>query len=140
MTDPERRTGEALAAELKDLLNLARKSVPALVEAYLKINGHVADTSATEQTAFSRPSDDPRAGASTLGVVYTSWAALRDEFQQIVGQTAINLTDVGDALELTVKLYSETDEAAADELKRLIADNPVPKRVDQPEPRMPVGA
>ncbi|MGH3748706.1 MAG: hypothetical protein ACRDT8_15065 [Micromonosporaceae bacterium] len=131
-------TGRTLAGDLVKLLGVAREDVPALAEAYLSMNDQVADTAVGDKSAFIRQGHDVRGGnADTPGIVYPAWRALRDEFQRILGESATNLMDIGDALELAVKLYSETDQEAADKLKRLIADDPLPKRRDLPEPQMP---
>ncbi|MGH3737241.1 MAG: hypothetical protein ACRDT6_16735 [Micromonosporaceae bacterium] len=139
-------TGAELGAELELLLQVARRDLPPVALAYLRANGSIAATGEADKQAFMRSQEGFSGSHSVTGPVYPAWAALRDEFQRILGETADAVTDIARALEMVVFEYARTDDEAAAELKRLIADerDPITRealrqpRADKlPEPEIP---
>ncbi|MGH3734245.1 MAG: hypothetical protein ACRDT6_01245 [Micromonosporaceae bacterium] len=118
-----------LSADLYELLRMARVKLPEMGELYLTANRRVARTSDNDAAAFTPQSR-----------IYPAWRDLRDEFQTILGQTAVNIGDIARALELVVETYERTDSEAADMLNATVADSPeshagvrAPWRSPQPE-------
>lgn len=140
-------TGKDLAADLEKLLYVARRDLPAAAQVYLDANGHAADTAEGDKKAFLRPQESHSGTYDSPGQVYPAWAALRDELQAILGETADALIDTGRALEMVVDVYTDTDAEAAAALKNLIrtesdSHNRAAMRnriTDLPEPEMPKG-
>ncbi|MGH3729321.1 MAG: hypothetical protein ACRDTU_11295 [Micromonosporaceae bacterium] len=140
-------TGKDLAVNLEKLLYVARRDLPAAADVYLDANGHAADTAEVDKAAFLRPQESHSGSHDSPGQVYPAWAALRDELQMILGETADALIDTGRALEMVVDVYTDTDAEAAAALKNLIRDETDPNNrdamrnriADLPEPEMPKG-
>ncbi|MGH3747956.1 MAG: hypothetical protein ACRDT8_11210 [Micromonosporaceae bacterium] len=121
------QTAHEIAMDLSDLRHASREYLPGVADAYLDANRAVAAT-ADVSTGDTR--------------VMKHWNALRDEFQRILGTNSNRFVDICDALEKVVDLWCATDEAAADELKKLTANSSTkavrePRHDDLPAPVMP---
>lgn len=121
------QTAHEFAMDLLDLRQASRVYLPGVAKAYLDANRLVAAT-AEASTGDSQ--------------VMPHWRALRDEFQRILGTNEKRFIEICEALEKAVDDWCATDQAAADELKKLTnAPNDTavrePRHDDLPAPVMP---
>jgi hypothetical protein len=129
-------TGIELGADLYDLWRAGREHLPLVAVEYAIANRRIAETDATLSTAFLRPEEFGGNGG-TYGPVYEKWRALRDEFQRMLADTAVNLDLTGDVLCLAAAEYARTDAESARELERLKLDNGNPTPPEIPMPQYP---
>jgi hypothetical protein len=111
--------GWQFAAELSQLRIVGRVDLPALSFTFAAMNRAVDSTAAGETAAFQAP------GGGTA-VSHAVWAALRDDFQNVLGDTAMNVLDAGVTIEHIVDAYLATDEAARTSLEAAWANGQPP--------------
>jgi hypothetical protein len=102
--------GWQFAAELSQLRVVGRVDLPALGYTYTAMNQAVDGTRSQEQAAFAAP------GGST-SVAYGIWSSVRDDLQNILGQTANAMHAAGVTIEHIVDAYATADTSAAASLK-----------------------
>lgn len=111
--------GWEFAAELSQLRIVGRVDLPALSSTFAAMNRAVAGTAAGETAAFQAP------GGGTAAS-HAVWAALRDDFQNVLGTTSLNILDAGVTVEHVVEAYLATDEAARTSLEAAWANGQTP--------------
>jgi len=111
--------GWQFAAELSQLRIIGRVDLPAMSATYAAMNQAVNSTTNGEASAFQAPGGGT---AASHGV----WSALRDDLQNILGNTAMNLLDAGVAVEHVVDAYTATDDEAARSLQTVWANGQTP--------------
>jgi hypothetical protein len=111
--------GWQFAAELSQLRVVARVDMPALSATYAKMNQAVDSTAGGEAAAFQAP-------GGGVSASYGVWAGLRDDLQNIFGNTANAFTQTGVVLEHIVEAYIATDEGARTSLNAAWADGQTP--------------
>ena len=114
------KTGKDLGVQLGALTACGGSSMPKVAEAFINANGKLAGTDGDAST-FARTGTipgTPGIQGTVYGQVYPSWNQVRNELQRIMGQSATNLYDTGDALVRIAQQYAATDDVAATELKR----------------------
>jgi hypothetical protein len=115
--------GQHLGVILGDLWLCGRYYVPKMADIYIQANGSVAGTDG-DSGSFGRTGYVGNTGFTTSvpGQVYPVWNQVRNEFQRILGQSATNLYDVGDALISVANGYAATDHAAQVELAHQMSE------------------
>jgi hypothetical protein len=113
-------SGKDLGVDLYDLWRAGRDNLPSVAHQYRVASGFIA----TDLAATFRRSD--RLGGP-YGQAYRAWAALRDDVERILTETADNLDAVAEALCLATQRYAGTDAEAAEEFRRLIRVNGEPQ-------------
>ena len=126
--------GTDLGADLYRLWQAGRDNLPSVAKVFADANNHVASTSSAGATPFIRSAEF---GSGATGPIYPAWTALRDQLQTILGRTADNLEQTGQALCLAATEYAKTDIDAANELSRQKTDNGDPAPVTVPASRYP---
>jgi hypothetical protein len=111
--------GWQFAAELSQLRIVGRVDLPALSSTFAAMNRAVDSTTSGEAAAFQAP------GGGTAAS-HAVWAALRDEFQNVLGTTAMNLLEAGVTVEHVVDAYAATDDAARASLEAAWANGQSP--------------
>ncbi|MEU4219694.1 hypothetical protein [Actinoplanes sp. NPDC026623] len=111
--------GWQFAAELSQLRIVGRVDLPALSSTFAAMNRAVDSTAAGEAAAFQAP------GGGTAAT-HAVWAALRDDFQNVLGNTATGILNAGVAIEHVVDAYVATDEAARTSLESAWANGQTP--------------
>ena len=111
--------GWQFAAELSHLRVVGRVDLPALSSTYASMNQAVNSTAVGEAAAFQAPGGGT---ASSQAV----WSALRDDLQNVFGNTATSLLDAGVVIEHIVDAYIATDEAARTSLESAWASGQTP--------------
>lgn len=117
-----------LAAELFKLWRAGEVALPTVAAVYGETAQAIHATSASDG-AFS--------GGQGSGSFAGAWANMRALFQdQVLGVTANNLVDIGDALKIIATNYSQDDSATADAFEESIKNLPY-SGLDQPPPYIP---
>jgi hypothetical protein len=111
--------GWQFAAELSHLRIVGRVDLPELSFTYASMNQALNSTAAGEAAAFQAPGGG--VAASRAG-----WAELRDDLQNIFGQTSTHLIDAGVVVEHVVDAYVASDEGARTGLEAAWATGPPP--------------
>jgi hypothetical protein len=111
--------GWQFAAELSQLRIVGRVDLPALSSTFAAMNRAVDGTAGGETAAFQAPGGGTAAG-------HAVWAALRDDFQNILGNTAENMLDAGVTIEHVVDAYAATDDDARASLEAAWANGQSP--------------
>ncbi|MEU8236405.1 hypothetical protein AB0C12_43010 [Actinoplanes sp. NPDC048967] len=111
--------GWQFAAELSQLRIVGRVDLPALSSTFAAMNRAVDSTAGGETSAFQAPG-----GGSAAS--HAVWTALRDDFQNVLGNTATNILDAGVTIEHIVDAYLTTDEAARTSLEAAWANGQTP--------------
>ena len=111
--------GWQFAAELSQLRIVARVDLPALSSTFAAMNRAVDSTGAGEAAAFQAP------GGGTAAS-HAVWSALRDDFQNVLGNTATSMLDAGIVVEHIVDAYAATDENARTSLEAAWANGQTP--------------
>jgi hypothetical protein len=112
-------SGPELGVDLYDLLRAARRNFPTVVNEYHAALANV-DAAAGMQHALHRPDFFGFPGVERY------WPEALDGLRRALAETATSLELTGEALELAVSAYSQTDAAAAAELRRLIDAKGIP--------------
>ncbi|MGH8876603.1 MAG: hypothetical protein ACRD0P_04550 [Stackebrandtia sp.] len=105
-------SGAPLGAKLKDLLIVATDKIPAMASIYGDSNGKLAKTSEGQNDAFYQHEASPAMGGGEISRIYGSWTILRDELQDVFGQTQTNLNDTATTMVEVVNSYARDDDAA----------------------------
>ncbi len=109
--------GKDLGADLYHLWLAGNDNLPAVADEYRRTADDLSNIDNDIYRAMWRPA---RFGGDDYGTVFYAWTALRDELQSMLSDTATNLTLTGEALCLATNVYAKTDDAASDEMRRLI--------------------
>jgi hypothetical protein len=110
-------TSLQLAADLTDLKFVATVDVPMLAYTFARLNAILYNSRFEDLFAFdqSDPSVDP---------VGPAWQGMRDDLQDILGNTARVLDDVSAALLHVVDAYAASDHQAGDILTQVWRNGP----------------
>lgn len=111
--------GWQFAAELSQLRVVGRVDLPAMSATYARMNQAVDSTTAGEPAAFQAPGGGVAASRAV-------WAELRDDLQNIFGNTATAMLEMGVVMEQVVDAYIATDEAARTSLNAAWANGQTP--------------
>jgi len=111
--------GWQFAAELSHLRVVGRVDLPTLSSTYVSMNQAVNSTAGGEAAAFQAP------GGGTAAS-HAVWSALRDDLQNVFGNTATGLLDAGVVIEHIVDAYLATDGAARTSLESAWANGQTP--------------
>jgi hypothetical protein len=129
-------SGTVLGARLEDLVRVANGHLQLVEDAYQRIYDKLADVQYRVSTTFVRHADFGGGGGD-------KHAADAQDFAETLGayiresQESISLT--GDALRIAAQEYARTDDAASDELKRLMKTDVLEHNgKQQPIPDLPL--
>jgi len=111
--------GWQFAAELSQLPIVGRFDLTALSATYAKMNNAVDSTAEGEAAAFQAPGGGVAASQAV-------WTALRDDLQNVLGNTSTAFLEAGVVIEHIVDAYLATDEAARDSLNAAWANGQTP--------------
>lgn len=127
-------TSNAFYVDLYNLGLVALSDIPGIAQRFALANQKIAGAS-NDQGSFAEATSQyvPGAGhttqATTSSPVYAYWDALRDEFQNILAETATNMYDSAQGVLEIMKNYAATDQAAQQQLEAMQAqDKAEPKR------------
>lgn len=115
--------GWQFAAELSQLRIVGRVDLPELGFTYAAMNNAVAGTQDDEQWAFAAP------GGGTA-VARGVWSSLRDDLQNLLGQTANAMHAAGTTIEHIVDAYAAADTEAGNALNSAWANGQTPNLTD----------
>ncbi|WP_433361089.1 hypothetical protein ACQPZX_27865 [Actinoplanes sp. CA-142083] len=111
--------GWQFAAELSQLRVVGRVDLTALSTTYAKMNNAVDSTADGEAAAFQAPGGGVAASQA-------AWTGLRDDLQNILGNTSTAFLEAGVVIEHIVDAYIATDEGARDSLTAAWANGQPP--------------
>lgn len=112
--------GKDLGVELNNLWMCGRSFMPEMAGAFVEANHRIAGSSGDE-SPFGRQgtiAGTPGIQGTVYGTVYPAWNRVRTELQKIMGESATNVYDTGEALIRIAELYASTDGEAAHTLDK----------------------
>lgn len=99
-------SGGEFGVDLYHLYYAGRERFPAVSVLYAEMTEQVHDTQPLGRGEFTRPDGG-------MHPAHTLWIELRDELQDVLRKSSINLWDTGKALVETAESYARTDAEAA---------------------------
>lgn len=102
-------SGWEFAADLSDLKTVGVVDLPAMAYTFAALNNVVDRTIGNDSNGFAWESGG-------MSQVYAPWSQLRDDLQNLLGQTSQNIQAAAAAIVQIVDAYASTDAAAADSL------------------------
>jgi hypothetical protein len=124
--------GYQLAADLSNLKVVGDVDLPMLAFTYAVLNNSVASTTDYQAEAFASP------GGGT-DQAFEGWTWLRDQLQNVLGETAYTLDITGQVVSHIVDAYRATDTTAAQDLDNVLWKDgpPLSPSEKQPPPGAP---
>jgi hypothetical protein len=109
-------TGDKLGYDLYDLSIVAKCNFPTVALDVHHAQQAIGATVGGEGV-FNRP--EHFVGGGGIGPAMTAWTELRETLIHVLTQTATSLDETADALNLAIKQYAATDQAASNRLNSL---------------------
>lgn len=106
-------SGEGFGADLYELYKAGRLELPAVAATYAELTRKIHEQDGPMQALFEGPTYTPEASHRLI-------LHLRDDLQESLRMTSVNVEAAGRALVDIADSYVATDEAAAAEFRRLI--------------------
>jgi hypothetical protein len=116
--------GVDLGADLYKLLVVAKDDLPSVSAIYGDVVANYGRARSALDGAMTRPE---HFGGGALGPVYTAWSDLHGAAAKFMTDTHTNLGETAAALAKAVDMYKESDQGAASQLDRLLAERGDPK-------------
>jgi hypothetical protein len=116
--------GVDLGADLYKLLVVAKDDLPSVSAIYGDVVAEYGRARSALDGAMTRPD---HFGGGALGPVYAAWSDLHGAAAKFMTDTQSNLEETAAALAKAVDMYKESDQGAAGQLDRLLAERGEPK-------------